>query len=279
VNTISEQLKHAREEKGLSLNDIAALTRINRRFLKAIEENNFDVVPPAYLRSFIRAFAHTVELDADKLFHSFEKNKPENIPDEQANEQTGIVTNESSSGPSEQVAEIIAEKTGENHRAKKKSLQRQDYVKGIVLFALLLGVVFVVSKFSAKEEKNVEEIPFDEIVKENEAVAARKDSLRLVAVAMDSVWIIVRVDGKLSTKVTLAKNEKASFSSKKKFSVTASDAGKIHFTLNNRFIGALGREGTILRNSILDKETLQRFDKKGNIGTLQEEKEDSSGVQ
>jgi len=275
LNFISQQLKQAREEKHLSLNDIAALTRINRRFLEAIEEGNFGTVPQAYLRSFIRAYAQTVELDTDKLFHSTEKGNTENISDSETYEQT----NERDSEPIEEVAAVIAEQTGEDFKTRRKKLQRQDVWKGIVLFALLMGVVFVVSKFSANNSsKKVEEIPFDEVVKENEIVAARKDSLRLSAIANDSVWLIVRLDGKQTSKVTLAKNGKATFSAKKKFSITASDAGKIQFSLNNHFIGTLGKNGSILRNSILDKEILNRFDTKGNVGTLKEEKEDSSAA-
>jgi cytoskeletal protein RodZ len=38
-------LKKAREEKGLSLDDIQEETKIRKKYLEAIEENNFDILP------------------------------------------------------------------------------------------------------------------------------------------------------------------------------------------------------------------------------------------
>src|SRR5215467_12771067 len=62
--TLGEELKRKREEQGKSLTAISETTRIVTRFLKAIEEDNFSVLPGGiFTRSFIRAYAREVGMD------------------------------------------------------------------------------------------------------------------------------------------------------------------------------------------------------------------------
>ncbi|GEL82108.1 XRE family transcriptional regulator [Leuconostoc mesenteroides subsp. dextranicum] len=68
TNQIGEQLKAARLEKQLSLDDIQEITKIQRRYLSAIEENNLSVLPgDFYVRAFIRQYALAVGLHPDEL--------------------------------------------------------------------------------------------------------------------------------------------------------------------------------------------------------------------
>ena len=64
VPTVGEQLKAAREEKGLSLEDIAAQTRIPRRHLESLETSDWDKLPaPTYTIGFAKSFASAIGLD------------------------------------------------------------------------------------------------------------------------------------------------------------------------------------------------------------------------
>src|SRR6476646_4550354 len=72
VPSVGERLRAAREEKELSLEDIAAQTRIPRRHLEAIEAADWDRLPaPTYTIGFARNYASVVGLDraevADQL--------------------------------------------------------------------------------------------------------------------------------------------------------------------------------------------------------------------
>lgn len=68
TNQIGEQLKAARLAKQLSLDDIQEITKIQRRYLLAIEENNLSVLPgDFYVRAFIRQYALAVGLHPDEL--------------------------------------------------------------------------------------------------------------------------------------------------------------------------------------------------------------------
>ena len=62
--TVGEQLRAAREAKGLSLEDVAAQTRIPQRHLASIETGDWDNLPaPTYTIGFAKNYAGAVGLD------------------------------------------------------------------------------------------------------------------------------------------------------------------------------------------------------------------------
>jgi cytoskeletal protein RodZ len=67
MSTLGEELKRRREERQISLNDISESTRIGIRFLKAIDADNYTVLPGGiFTRSFIRAYAKQVGMSEDE---------------------------------------------------------------------------------------------------------------------------------------------------------------------------------------------------------------------
>ncbi|WP_194841269.1 helix-turn-helix domain-containing protein [Salinibacillus xinjiangensis] len=74
---LGEKLREAREEKGLSLHEIQQMTKIQTRYLQAIEEGNYKVLPGSfYTRAFIREFAENVGLNADQLLEEYQSELP-----------------------------------------------------------------------------------------------------------------------------------------------------------------------------------------------------------
>jgi cytoskeletal protein RodZ len=68
VPTVGDRLKAAREEKGLSLEDIAAQTRIPQRHLESIEVADWDKLPaPTYTVGFAKSYASAVGLDRTEI--------------------------------------------------------------------------------------------------------------------------------------------------------------------------------------------------------------------
>ena len=72
MSGIGEKLRKAREAKGLSISDIEKTTKIQSRYLAAIENNEFDKLPgDFYVRAFIRQYAQIVGLDGKELLNEY----------------------------------------------------------------------------------------------------------------------------------------------------------------------------------------------------------------
>lgn len=73
MSGIGEQLRKAREAKGLSISDIEKATKIQSRYLEAIENNDFDKLPgDFYVRAFIRQYAQIVGLNGKELLSQYQ---------------------------------------------------------------------------------------------------------------------------------------------------------------------------------------------------------------
>ncbi|OFW26844.1 MAG: hypothetical protein A3H97_15005 [Acidobacteria bacterium RIFCSPLOWO2_02_FULL_65_29] len=69
---IGSRLRHAREQRGLTLRDIANITKISTAALNAIEHNDFARLPGGvFRRAYVRAFAAEVGLNADDLAREY----------------------------------------------------------------------------------------------------------------------------------------------------------------------------------------------------------------
>jgi cytoskeletal protein RodZ len=72
MESLGLRFKHAREAQGLSLQDIAAKTKISVALLEAVERNDFARLPAGIFgRSFVRAYAVEVGLDPDNAVSGF----------------------------------------------------------------------------------------------------------------------------------------------------------------------------------------------------------------
>ncbi|WP_134643842.1 helix-turn-helix domain-containing protein [Weissella cibaria] len=70
-SVIGQELQNARLDKGLSLDDIQQSTKIQKRYLAAIENGQFDQLPGAfYERAFVRQYASAVGLDVTEFMQN-----------------------------------------------------------------------------------------------------------------------------------------------------------------------------------------------------------------
>ena len=68
MNEIGEILKNARIEKGYTLDDLQQITKIQKRYLQAIEDGNTEILPGRfYMRAFVKQYADIVDLNGEEL--------------------------------------------------------------------------------------------------------------------------------------------------------------------------------------------------------------------
>src|SRR5438876_9491094 len=74
MTNFGASFKKARESKGIALSQIATETRISTRFLNAIENEEFNLLPGGiFNRGFVRAYAEKVGLDPDQAVAEYER--------------------------------------------------------------------------------------------------------------------------------------------------------------------------------------------------------------
>lgn len=72
MQELGDLLREARIEKGLTLEEVENLTKIRKRYLEAIEEGDYKVLPgPFYVRAFVKSYAETVGLNADQVLRIY----------------------------------------------------------------------------------------------------------------------------------------------------------------------------------------------------------------
>ncbi len=72
MGELGSTLRRAREARGLTLEDAERDTRISRRYLQALENEEFDIIPaPVYARGFLRSYSQYLGLDPQRMLALF----------------------------------------------------------------------------------------------------------------------------------------------------------------------------------------------------------------
>lgn len=146
---IGDKLRSACKAKGMSIEDVEKITKIQRRYLTAIENDDFDQLPgDFYVRAFIRQFADVVGLNGKELLADYKSEVPEAKPEEYVE---NSIDNKS---------ERIKETTNSRKGLWRNYLPQIATVVGIVLLILVVYIVYTrfftgTNQQSANQAENV----------------------------------------------------------------------------------------------------------------------------
>lgn len=77
-----EQLKHLREQKNLSVQDIANRLNLKAQIIEAIERDEYDSLAGAiYVRGYLRSYAKLLDADTDAILAAYNNSVPEEPPE------------------------------------------------------------------------------------------------------------------------------------------------------------------------------------------------------
>ena len=72
--TVAEQLRAAREAQGLTVYQVADVTKIKTDHVRALDEGDFDVFSaPVFLRGFVRTYASSLKLDVPSIMAALDQ--------------------------------------------------------------------------------------------------------------------------------------------------------------------------------------------------------------
>jgi cytoskeletal protein RodZ len=158
VTGLGDRLREARKAKGYSLDDLQSITKIQKRYLSGIENEEFGSMPGSfYVRAFIKQYAEAVGLDADEmlLLYRDSSGKLELKEEEQ-----------------QHVPQTLSRRSGSRNNRLNEVLPK-------IIVALFIIVIIVVVYFLNKHHvanKDVDDGTEDSIIVDNEKPAdAKKD--------------------------------------------------------------------------------------------------------
>ncbi len=75
MQDIGRVLKESRIARGLDITEIARKTCINARYLRAMEEGRFNIIPNVFDRGYLKIYAGVLQIDAMALLARYEEQK------------------------------------------------------------------------------------------------------------------------------------------------------------------------------------------------------------
>jgi transcriptional regulator with XRE-family HTH domain len=258
LNKFAEELKEARIKNELSLQQIAARTRIDLKFLENLENGNFAFLPELYIKAFIREYAKLIGIDEKITLKKFDAAKRGKTYDEFGNteddtkklkseevKQLKTQTDPSPNTPTFEAYDASNQQTESSSGLAKKKKMYIGIALGTVIIFVIVYFVFI----KGSSEIIVAEKPYDQIQKENEErfttesekpavndsiFVGRTDSLSLVLKSNDASWIKILIDGTKSEEFTLFPNSHKEVKALNNYKMTVGNAGAVQFKLNNK---------------------------------------------
>lgn len=156
LTELGQRLRQERESKGLSLEDLQKLTKIQKRYLLGIEEGNYEVMPGKfYVRAFIKQYCEAIGLDTDAIFEEYKSD----IPSTQTEDMP------------QQLSRVRSRKEIPQHT--KGATKAYDYLPTVLVVAgvVVVGIIIWVIAQNIVSDKNKEqanqEAPNSEVQQSN----------------------------------------------------------------------------------------------------------------
>ena len=241
METIGKYLKRVRETCGYSLEDVAGITRINLRYLEAIEEDDFAKIPgETFSHGFIRSFARCIGIsdeDISRKIRETLKTEPQAVNTQDQND--------------------MAERSVVRKPGKARIILP---AAAAVILAALLIVLFTSGRESGtiRNSKELKEVPAEsievqpQVVAENNQVVQKKvEPVVLKVYARELTWISARIDDKETKEALLKPGDGVMWNGDEKVVITVGNAGGIDLDVNGKRLDPIGRRGEVIRDAVI----------------------------
>jgi cytoskeleton protein RodZ len=245
MESFGAYLKNLREEKGKSLEEIAASTKIAASNLDFLEKDRYDLLPPrVFVKGFIRSYVQALGLNPDESVRRFEDfTKDGEMPDYSQEEHP-----------------VFSQKPSPASFISSTWFTVILTALGVVSLGILIltGVTrlilpgdsgnevqprvttaqprgFTESEARIESDRNSDETVF------GAPVPAQRGKKILEIKAVANTWIRVQPDNGPAEEVVMAPGDIQIFTAKQNFSVQTSNAGGIKMRFDGKQLPALGK--------------------------------------
>lgn len=143
MSELGQALREAREEKGLSLDDLQEETKIQKRYLSAIEKGDFKQLPgDFYIRAFIKSYAEAVGLDFSTFAQQYASEMPETHRDSSADIHT-LPPSGSEEVPMSRSGSVRSRRPGRSSPIRWSSFINRAITVVFILIVLVLVYILI----------------------------------------------------------------------------------------------------------------------------------------
>lgn len=279
LDRFAEQLRKARLKKGVSLQQIAAKTRIDFKFLEAIDNGNFGFLPDLYVKAFLKQYAKAIDLDEQETIKKYEdviagKAIDDDEPKSLLEQKIEISKPEPEIEKEKPIPIFDGSNLTSKAPAKPDGMQKKIRVLIYAAGIILAGVLVYFAMMNRSSTIVVEEIPYEKVLEETRnryqtkeepietpSVTINSDTLTLQFVntdSLDSAWVMVIYDNlKKEDFLLYPKNTKTVYAADN-FKFTLGNSGVILLRLDNELLNFEGKRGSV-RHYEITRKGIQRL--------------------
>ncbi|PIW69997.1 MAG: hypothetical protein COW08_04120 [Ignavibacteriales bacterium CG12_big_fil_rev_8_21_14_0_65_30_8] len=261
LTKFAQELKKAREKAEVTLQNLSARSRLDIKFLQAMENGDFSFLPEIYVKAFIKDYAKFIGLDENEIIKKYEaakKGKDYNKLEEKENKEVEKDQNEKVKDKKEKLFED--QKKSPNKIKTKSSYGLSLDKKNVKIFAIigcvLIIIIVAIIIFTSDNtpEIIVQEKPYDQVrnetqkryIENKQTIPVKtKEDLSLQIFAEDTSWIKVKSDKAAPKEFTIFPGTSVNLNSKEKFVMTIGNSGGITMNLNGKKLDFVGQDKQI----------------------------------
>jgi cytoskeletal protein RodZ len=237
-------LRQQREIRNISLREISDNTKIGMRYLEALEEDRFEILPaPIFAKGFLREYAKYVGLDADEVVNFY------------------IAADQRRRLDLDETAPVT-------QRPPMRSTQRPPLslpmlLGGLALLLLLVAAVWLLGRGGDDGQREVAPPPpiaapvLEPVPPPPEAAttepAVPADSFVVTLTFTAECWVVVVIDGQQPIEELQVAGESMRLQARERVVLTLGNAGAVRVEVNGRPFDLGSTPGQVVRDLVIDR--------------------------
>ena len=220
---IGKTLRKARENKNLSIQDVASQTLIREYYLEKIETNEFGSEYDGFINAYIKNYATFLGLDSVQLSNAYKELFKRQVEEEKA----------------------------PIHKKKKNYVIILSIVT--IILAIIISVIFLKPRKSTLKQTPISNTPVTtpmekQPTKTPPVTTKPKENARGIDIVVSAdarCWMGVTIDGKYET-LFINKGEKKEFKGEKYVKIRFGNARHVYVTENGKYIGKVSKNKDVV---------------------------------
>ena len=275
MSDLHKKLKSLRRERKIDLEAIEKRTKIDLKYLKAIENGKFEILPSTYIRLFLKAYC--VEIGADPVDALHQLDELSNI-NKKKKKKDSTDTGENIFTKNNEAEDI--NESSKIESSKNPYQKKTEWLKGFSMILLLLFSIYIIKKIVTNNENssmdnNIEQIsslnPITDFELINDFIIDKTNSgsidvappfmVKIIS-RKENIWIRTEADSALPIENILNSSNQDNFSFVKGFDLLVNPAKNVDIFWNGQLIPYLestNYPAKINLNGITRTITIQHF--------------------